>query len=95
MFAEEKITSSHMIPLSYFLIAWFIFLAIYLLMALISVLQMVRLGLAGAGTFLSTAVFLVVVVLVILGTGGYLVTVDWQQLVNPLAWLTSTPIFTP
>ena len=82
-----------MIPLSYLLIAWMIFLALYAIMALISVLQMVRLGLTGAGTFLSTALFLIVVVFTILGTGAYFMTVDWQQTVSPLNWLNGTPIF--
>ncbi|MFZ2803606.1 MAG: hypothetical protein WA001_00110 [Patescibacteria group bacterium] len=84
-----------MIPLSYFLIAWFIFLGIYGIMSLISMLQLVRLGLAGAGTFLSATFFMVVIVLVVLGTGSYFVGVDWHQGMNLFGWLSSSSVSQP
>jgi len=84
-----------MIPLSYFLIAWFVFLAIYAIMALISMLQLIRLGIAGAGTFLSTAAFLVVVIVTVLGVTGYFLTVHWGQDVNLFGWATTSPYINP
>lgn len=82
-----------MIPLSYFLIAWLVFLGLYAIMALISVLQMVRFGIAGSGTYLSTVLFLCASFLIVFGTGWFLIGVDWTQGVNAFGWLGSTPIF--
>jgi hypothetical protein len=84
-----------MIPLYYFLAAWLIFFGIYCIMALISTLQLVRLGLSGVGTFFGTALFLVVLVFAVLGMGSYLVTVDWHQEVNVLGWTNNSPFLNP
>jgi hypothetical protein len=67
-----------MIPLPVFLIAWLILLGIYVMLSLISMMQMVRFGIASTMTYFSTAIFLIVAVLMIGGTGLYLATVDWS-----------------
>lgn len=67
-----------MIPLSVFLIAWIILLAIYAIISLISIIQMVRFGIASSMTYFSTAVFLIVALIGIGGTCFYLATVDWS-----------------
>lgn len=68
-----------MIPLIYFLFAWLVLVAIFAVLALITVLMNVRFGLSGFVTYAMTAVFLGVVCLVLLSTGGYFLTVDWSQ----------------
>lgn len=84
-----------MIPLIYFLLAWLVALCFFGIMSLISVLQMVRLGIAGTGTYLSTATFLIVSTIVILAVGSYLITVDWQQTTNLFGWLQTSTYFNP
>ncbi|MBP9864099.1 hypothetical protein KBC54_01450 [Patescibacteria group bacterium] len=83
-----------MIPLSYFLLAWFIFFIIFGIMAFISVVQMLRFGVAGFGTYVSTGAFLSVTLLVILGCSLYFISVDWQQTLNLLGGFTTTPVIT-
>jgi len=73
-----------MIPLSYFLIAWLMAVAIFALISLFTVMINVRYGLAAFGTYASSAMFLIVAVAVILVTGSYLLTVDWSQTFNVL-----------
>jgi hypothetical protein len=65
------------IPLSLFFLAWLALLAVFALLALVSVVQMLRFGIAGPGTYLSTALFLLVVAGVVGGTFLYLSGVDW------------------
>jgi hypothetical protein len=84
-----------MIPLSYFLLAFLLLLGIYGLMSLLSVMQMVRYGVTGSVTYFSTALFLVVAVIVVLGAGAYLVTVDWQQPLTLFGGLSSSPYLNP
>ncbi|MFA6429983.1 MAG: hypothetical protein WCV84_05830 [Patescibacteria group bacterium] len=71
-----------MIPLSWFLIAWLILVAIFALLALFTIAINTRYGFASLGTYSATAIFLLVAVGVILTTGGYLMTVDWSQSLN-------------
>ncbi|MEK7473295.1 MAG: hypothetical protein AAB668_01000 [Patescibacteria group bacterium] len=68
-----------MIPLVYFLIAWLVFIAIFGLMSFITVLMNLRYGLSGPVTYLTTAVFIGVSCVVLLGVGGFLLTVDWSE----------------
>ncbi len=82
-----------MIPLYAFLIAWLAFIGIYAIMALLSVIQMVRFGIANVGTYLSTVLFLAVLIVVLLGTGSTLIGIDWHQQLNAFGWLGSTSIF--
>ncbi len=82
-----------MLPLSYFLLAWIILLAIFGLVALISIMQMLRYGVVGIGTYLSTILFLLVSMVVVLGTGIFLTRVDWTQSMNLYGTLESTQIF--
>ncbi len=81
-----------MIPLYFFLIAWLVFLGLYGVMALVSLFQFIRFGVAGIGTWLSSLTFIAVVTVVILGTGSVLVGVDWHQSLNLFAWIGSSPI---
>ncbi len=66
------------ISLSVFLIIWLVLLAIFAILSLVSVIQMLRFGLAGPGTYLSTALFLVVAAIVVGGTLLALINVDWS-----------------
>lgn len=68
-----------MIPLSYFLLAWLAFLLIFLVVAAISILQMLRFGLAHWLTEAATAFFVLIAAVVILGTLGYLSGVDLKS----------------
>lgn len=65
-----------MIPLIYFVIAWLIFLGIFFILSALSIFQMLRHGLAHPLTQVSTAVFIILSVVMILGTLGYLAGVD-------------------
>lgn len=82
-----------MIPFYAFLLAWLVFIALYGVMSLISIIQMLRFGIAVSGTWLSTITFLVVAFVVILGTGWYLLGIDWQQALNAFGWLESISFF--
>ena len=84
-----------MIPLSYFLFAWLLLLGLYLLMSLISMMQMLRFGIAGFGTYASTLAYLIIFVLTVLGCGVYFLTVDWTQNVSLFAGLGSSPYLNP
>ncbi|MFA6447418.1 MAG: hypothetical protein WCW31_04160 [Patescibacteria group bacterium] len=46
-----------MIPVYYFVIAWLIFLGVFVLIALVSVMQMLRFGLAHWLTYFTTVAF--------------------------------------
>ena len=78
-----------MIPLIWFLIAWLVLVAIFSVLALVSITVYTRFGLESFGTHALNAIFLIVAVLVILGTAGYLFTVDWSQTFNVIP--SSTP----
>lgn len=84
-----------MIPLSTFLIAWLIFLGLYGILALISIMQMVRFGVAGSMTYFSTAIYLVVALIAIGATAAYLMTVDWTLALDLGGVLNATPYLTP
>jgi hypothetical protein len=73
-----------MFPLGYFLIAWILLLALYAFLVLLTLTQMLRHGLPTRATYVSTSIFLIVVVAVVLGTGFYLIGVDWTERVNVL-----------
>ena len=68
-----------MIPLTLFLFVWLILLVIFLLFALISVVQMLRYSVAGTTAYITTSVFIGVVAVTIFSTGLFLVNVDWSQ----------------
>ncbi|MBD3251702.1 hypothetical protein GF380_04600 [Candidatus Uhrbacteria bacterium] len=71
-----------MVPLGYFLIAWLILLGIFAFFVLFTLIQMLRHGLPGMFTYLSTFLFVAVIVLVVLGSGLYFLQVDWNDSVS-------------
>ncbi len=71
-----------MAPLTYFLIAWVAFLAVYGILVLVTLIQMLRHGLPSTATYVTTFVFLIVSAGVIFGTSWYLTDVDWTVSVN-------------
>ena len=73
-----------MIPLSYFLIAWVILLVIFGVLMLLTLVQMLRHGLASPSTYISTFMFLVVTAGVLLWTLMYFTSVDWNTSINVL-----------
>jgi len=84
-----------MIPLLYFLIAWGAFILIFGVMTLLAILQMMRFGIAGLGTYASTFLFMAVSVVTVLGCIVYFSTVDWSQGVNLFGGLADSPFFNP
>ncbi len=84
-----------MIPLPYFLIAWIVLVGIYAIMALLSTYQMLRFGLAGTGTYLSTIIFLAGVLIVIFAASAYLVSIDWTRSVDLFGTVSNSAILTP
>lgn len=73
-----------MLPLGYFLIAWLALLGLYAVLLLLTLLQVIRHGLSTPSAYISTFVFIIVVVAVVVGTGLYLTGVDWTKSVNVL-----------
>lgn len=71
-----------MVPLSYFLIAWAILLAIFGVVMFVTLVQMLRHGLPSLSTYVSTLVFLLVTAGVVVGTSLYLTRVDWSTKVQ-------------
>lgn len=84
-----------MIPLYYFLLVWMVFLAVYAVMALLSLIQMLRFGLTGLGTYLSTFVFLAAASGTIICCALYFSTVDWTISVNLFGGMAESVIFNP
>jgi len=71
-----------MIPLIYFFYFWLIAVALFSFLALLTSIIALRYGLSSYGTYMTTAIFLAVSVVVIVFVAGYAVTVDWSQTVN-------------
>lgn len=71
-----------MIPLWIFLAVWLGLLVIYAIMAGLSVIQMMRYGVAGPGTFGVTFIFLALVGITLIASGIYFLSVDWQQTIT-------------
>ncbi len=84
-----------MIPLYYFLATWAVFMFLFALMSLLTILQLVRFGLAGMGTYASSFLFIAVCVVAILGSTVYFASVDWTQSVNLFGGLSNSLIFNP
>jgi hypothetical protein len=84
-----------MIPLVYFLAAWAAFILLYGIMSFLAVLQMMRFGIAGTGTYASTFIFMALGVVTVLGCAFYFTTVDWSQSVNIFGGLVESPFFNP
>lgn len=82
-----------MIALYWFLLAWMVCIAFFGLMALISIGMNLQFGLEGAGTYVSTTVFVLVSLAALLITANYLFTVDWQQSVSIIPSFSGT--YTP
>lgn len=81
-----------MIPLSYFLIAWAVLLAVFGFMTLLTLIQMLRHGLPSMSTYASTFLFLIVAAGVVIGTALYLFQADMSVSIN-LVPTSLLPIF--
>lgn len=81
-----------MIPLSLFILAWFVLIAIYAILAFVSIVQMTRYAITGPVTYLSTTVYLIVASVVIFGILLFLFTIDWNTAID-LRTLIPTPSF--
>jgi hypothetical protein len=68
--------------LSTFLLVWVILLVIYGVLTLLTLIQMLRHGLPGFTAYISTFLFLLVTLGVVVGTSLYWTTVDWTQTVD-------------
>jgi len=84
-----------MVPLIYFLIAWGVFILIFGVMSLLAILQMMRFGIAGLGTYASTFVFMALSVVTVLGCVVFFSTVDWSQGVDLFGGFVDSPFFNP
>ncbi len=80
-----------MIPLYYFLLAWLVFLAIFLIIAAISILQMLRFGLSHILTELTTAAFVLISAVIIIGTLGFLSGVDLKSNLDTNSLVNNSP----
>lgn len=67
-----------MFPLIYLLIPWIVLVAIFIIMSALSIMQMMRFGLSGADTYLSTLIFAAVSATVIVGCAIYFLAIDWN-----------------
>ncbi|MDQ7815315.1 MAG: hypothetical protein RDU25_05960 [Patescibacteria group bacterium] len=84
-----------MILLQYFLMAWLAFLLIFMVMSLLTVMQMVRFGISGMGTYASTFLFLILSIGTILACSTYFLTVDWSMSVDLFGGLQDSIYFNP
>ncbi len=84
-----------MIPFSIFLITWLVLLGIFIIMAALSIIQMLRYGLPGHGTSLTTLAFSVIALIVIFGTSIYLINIDWTQHIDLFGGIQQSVIFNP
>lgn len=73
-----------MIPLVWFLVAWLALIGIFALATLLALTTYLNYGLSSFGTYVSTAIFLGVIALVLLGAGGYLMSIDWSRSLDVL-----------
>lgn len=67
-----------MIPLTYFILAWFFMIGLYAVVAFLTVEQMFRHGTAGFMAYISTFLFLATAVFVVSQVCMYLQGVDWN-----------------
>ncbi len=70
------------LPLVWFLFAWLILIGLFALATLITLAMNLKYGITGFGTYLSTGIFLIVAVVVLMVASGYLLSVDWTQSYN-------------
>jgi hypothetical protein len=80
-----------MVPLLLFLAIWAIVILGFGLLALITNVMSIRFGISGFMTIAANTAFVVVALLVLAGTGWYLIGVDWSQTIN--VYPTSLPGF--
>ncbi len=71
-----------MIPLFWFFIAWLACLAVFGVIALITVSIMLRFSFSALGSYVVTALFLGVTAAVLFVCGGYFMNINWSQTVN-------------
>jgi hypothetical protein len=71
-----------MFYLYYLLILWIVLVAIFVIMSALSIMQMLRFGLSGAGTYFSTLIFVAVGAVIIAGCSFYFATIDWNAALN-------------
>ncbi len=71
-----------MIPLLWIFFAWVIGVALFALFAVFTISLVMRFGLTGFGTLVYSGGFVFVAAVIILGSGMYLLNVDWSQSVS-------------
>ncbi len=71
-----------MIPLSIFLAIWGILVIGFGILALITQAMSLRFSISGSITIVSNIAFISVALLVLAGTGLYILSVDWTQTVS-------------
>jgi hypothetical protein len=67
-----------MIPLFAFLILWLILVGVYVVLALITMMQMLRFGISSPSAIFLTIFYLIIAIFILGGTALYLFTVDWS-----------------
>lgn len=67
-----------MIPIAIFVIIWLIFVAIFMVVALLSVMQMLRFGVRGPETKWAVIFFVGIAICIIVGTLVYLSQIDMK-----------------
>ncbi len=78
-----------MIPLIWFLFAWLVVMAIFVILALMTLMIFLRFGLSSFATYATSALFLGGIIIMFVCTGGYLLTVDWSASLDTGAVLSS------
>lgn len=71
-----------MIPLVYILLFWIACVAIHGVLVFITAIQGIKNGVPGFFTYLTTFLFLSVIIAVVLGCGSYFLTVNWKDSVQ-------------
>lgn len=84
-----------MIPLLWVFFGWLIGVALFALFGLLTIGLVLRFGLMGFSTFFYSGAFLFVAGLIILGSGTYLLGVDWSASVSLIPSLSPTGYLFP
>jgi hypothetical protein len=74
--------NSNMIPIAIFVIVWLVLVAIFMITAILSIMQMMRFGVRGAETKWSIILFVGLAISVIIATLIFLSQIDLQSGLN-------------
>lgn len=73
-----------MIPLSYLVVAWLLFLVVYVIFVLLTLKQMLKHGTRTPATVIATFLFMGIAAIALFGSANVVLGTDWDQPVQIL-----------